>query len=321
MTRFLLHRLSQSILVILVVSTLIFFGVFLIGDPTTLLIPPEANQATVNEVKRSLGLDLPMHQQYLRFLANAIQGDLGRSYVFRVSALVVIFERLPATLELAFSAMFIAVVIGVPLGMLAGCYPDSWVDRTLMIGSTFGFSVPTFWAGLLFILLFSVNLGWLPASGRGDTVSVYGVHLSLLTLDGLTHLLLPAFNLAVFPLAFIIRLTRSGMREAIGLDFVRFALAQGNTRWQVIRIYVLKFISIPIVTLVGMYLGVLIAFAVVTESVYSWPGTGKLIIDSINVLDRPVIIAYIMVTVLVFSIINLIVDILYSVLDPRIRTE
>jgi peptide/nickel transport system permease protein len=250
-----------------------------------------------------------------------VQGDLGESFVFRESAVAVILERFPATLELAVAAMVIAVVIGVPLGLIAGIYPDTTLDRSVMIGSILGFSLPTFWVGILLILLFAVQLGWLPASGRGATVEVLGIDWSIFTWDGLTHILLPAFNLSLFPMALLVRLTRAGMREAMDLDFARFARAQGNTRRQVVTHYVLRYISIPLVTMIGLYFGVLIAFAVVTESVFSWPGMGKLIIDSINLLDRPVIVAYMMVSVLIFVVLSLLVDILYAALDPRVRLE
>lgn len=319
MANFLAQRALQGLVVLLVVSVLVFAGVYQIGDPASLLIPPDATQETIDRVRASMGLDQPLHEQYLTFLFSAVQGDLGTSFVFRESAVAVIFERFPATFELAFAAMVIAVVIGVPLGLLAGVYPDTPLDSSLMVGSILGFSLPTFWVGILLILLFAVQLGWLPASGRGDTVSVLGVEWSLLTMDGLRHILLPALNLALFPMSLMVRLTRAGMRETMELDFAKFARAQGNNKRQVVVHYALKYISIPLVTMIGLYFGILIAFAVVTESVFSWPGMGKLIIDSINLLDRPVIVAYMMVTVVIFVTLNLIVDLLYAALDPRVR--
>ena len=321
MIRFFLGRLLQAILVMGLVSLLVFVGVFQVGDPIALLVPPEANQQTIDAARERLGLNLPLYEQYWRFLVNALQGDLGESYFFRESAVAVILDRMPATLELAFSAMVLAVLIGIPLGLVAANFERRWPDTLLMGFSTLCLSVPSFWVGLLFILLFAIQLDWLPALGRGDTVNVFGVELSILTMDGLKHIFLPALNLSIFPMAFILRLTRSGMSEAMRLDFVRFARVQGNTRWQVIRHHVLKYISIPIVTMAGIYFGVLIAYAVVTESVFSWPGMGKLIIDSINNLDRPIIVAYVIVTVAIFVVINLIVDLLYLLLDPRIRLE
>lgn len=318
---FLLKRSIQTLFLIWFVSLAVFVGVFQVGDPAALLIPPEADQETIDRVKHSLGLDLPLHEQYLQFLKNALQGDLGESFFFRESALVVILERLPATLELAVAAMGIAIIVGIPLGLLAGNFANTWIDKSLMVFSTLCLSIPAFWAGMLLILLFSVQLGWLPALGRGETAVFLGMELSIVTVDGLKHIFLPALNLSIFPLAYILRLTRSGMCEAMELDFVRFARAQGNSRLQVIQHYVLKYISIPIVTMVGMYFGVLIAFAVVTESVFSWPGMGKLIIDSINVLDRPIIVAYVMMIVIIFVLINFVVDLIYLILDPRVRLE
>ena len=320
MLLFLARRVVQALVVLLVVSLLVFVGVYLIGDPMTLLIPPEADAAMVARTRAEMGLDAPLYMQYLRFLGNAVQGDLGNSFVFRESAVAVILERLPATMELALMAMLIAVVVGVPLGLVAGALPNTGVDNTLMLGSVLAFSLPTFWVGILLILLFSVTLGWLPSSGRGETVDVFGVDLSILTPNGLRHILLPALNLSLFPMALMIRLTRAGMREAMELDFVKFARAHGNSKSQVIRHYVLKYISIPLVTMIGLYFGILIAFAVVTESVFSWPGMGKLIIDSIKLLDRPLIVAYMMIAVVIFVVLGLIVDLLYALLDPRVRT-
>ena len=319
MVLFLAKRFGQAVFVLIAVSLIVFIGVYFIGDPSTLLIPPDASTETAERVRKSMGLDAPLYVQYLVFMFNALQGDLGTSFVFRQSALQIILERFPATFELALSAMVIAIAIGVPLGLIAGAAADTPLDRSLMVGSVLGFSLPTFWVGILLILLFAVTLGWLPASGRGDTVAVFGIQWSFFTLDGLRHLVLPAFNLALFPLALLVRMTRAGMREAMDLDFARFARAQGNSRTQVVIHYVLKYISIPIVTMAGLYFGILIAFAVVTETVFSWPGMGKLLIDSINLLDRPIIVAYLLVTVVVFVTLSLIVDLVYALLDPRVR--
>lgn len=316
---FLMRRLAQGLLMVLVASMLIFTAVYAIGDPIALLVPPDATQETIDQVRQTLGLNEPLYAQYLKFLANALHGDLGISYVFRESALKVILERLPATLELASAAMILAIVVGVPLGIIAGVKPGSLFDRSLMLGSVLGFSLPTFWVGILLILLFAVELGILPASGRGPTVELLGVPFSFLTIDGLRHLLLPALSLSLFPMAILARLARSGVREAMNLDFSRFARAQGNTKSAIVIHYVLRYISIPLVTVIGLYFGTLIAFAVVTESVFSWPGMGKLIIESINQLDRPMVVAYIMLSVLLFISINLIVDLIYSLLDPRVR--
>lgn len=321
MALFLLRRLVQGVFMVLVASVLIFVGVYAIGDPMALLVPPDATTETREAARAALGLDRPLYAQYFTFLGNALHGDLGISFVFRESALTVISERMPATLELASASMFLAIVIGVPFGLVAGMTPGGWADRALLVGSVLGLSLPTFWIGILLILFFAVNLGILPASGRGDTIEVFGVGLSFLTLDGLKHLVLPAFSLSLLPMAILGRLTRSGVIEAMNLDFARFARAQGNSRGAIVMRYVLRYISMPLVTVVGIYFGTLIAFAVVTETVYSWPGMGKLIIDSITQLDRPMVVAYMMLSIILFMVINLVVDILYSLLDPRVRLK
>lgn len=321
MTLFLLRRFFQSLLMVLVASVLVFVGVYAIGDPMALLVPTDATTETREAAARALGLDRPLYEQYLTFLTNALQGNLGVSFVFRENALTVILERLPATLELASAAMFLALVIGVPLGAVAGMAPGGLADRSLLIGSVLGLSLPTFWIGILLILFFAVELGLLPASGRGETVEIFGVALSFLTLDGLRHLILPALSLSLLPMAILGRLTRSGVIEALNLDFSRFARAQGNSRNQIVMRYVLRYISIPLVTVFGIYFGTLIAFTVVTESVFSWPGMGKLIIESIGQLDRPLVLAYMMLSIVLFMVINLVVDVLYCLLDPRVRLK
>jgi peptide/nickel transport system permease protein len=215
--------------------------------------------------------------------------------------------------------MLIAVPLAIPLGLVAGLKPDSFIGRAIMAGSILGFSLPTFWVGLVLIMVFSVSLGWLPSNGRGETTLLFGVPVSFLTADGLAHLIMPAFNLALFKLSLLIRMTRASAREAMLQDYVKFARAKGLKASRVIGVHVLKNILIPIVTVIGLELGSVIAFAIVTESIFAWPGTGKLLIDSINQLDRPVIVAYLMVIVGLFIIINFVVDVLYSMLDPRVR--
>ena len=316
---FLIRRSSQSVAVLLVMSILVFVGVYAIGNPIDILINPEADQEEFDKAVRALGLDLPLWEQYWVFLVNAVQGDLGNSFVYNESALMLILRRMPATLELALGAMFMALILGIPLGMIAGLRPNAWYSRTIMSVSILGFSLPTFWVGLMMIMLFAVMGGWLPASGRGDTVDLFGVPVSFLTADGLTHLLLPAFNLALFKISLVIRLTRAGMRENLLQDYVKFAYAKGLSHARVIFLHIAKNIMVPIITVVGLELGNVIAFAVVTETIFSWPGMGKLMIDSIGVLDRPIMVAYLMITVLMFIIINFVVDVLYSVIDPRVR--
>lgn len=319
MMAFLLRRLAQSIVVLAVMSVLVFVGVYLIGNPIDMLISAQADQAERERAIKALGLDQSISVQYGNFVLGALSGDLGRSFAHGVPALGLILEKMPATLELAFAAMFIAVGLGIPLGLLAGLKPDGWMGKTIMAGSILGFSLPTFWVGLMLIMLFAVFLGWLPSNGRGETVVVFGIPWSFLTLDGLAHLLLPAVNLALFKLSLLIRLTRAGVREALAMDYVKFARAKGLSNARIVGVHVLKNIMIPIVTVIGLEFGSVVAFAVVTESVFAWPGMGKLLIDSINVLDRPVIVAYLMVIVSLFVFINLVVDMAYSALDPRVR--
>jgi peptide/nickel transport system permease protein len=314
-----LRRLTQAVFVLLAMSVLVFLGVYAIGNPLELLVNPQADEAEKLRAAVALGLDKPLPQQYLVFFRGALAGDLGRSFVFGVPSLELILSKLPATVELALVAMVLAVGIGIPLGLLAGLKPESWFSRSIMTGSILGFSLPSFWVGLVLIMLFSVHLGWLPSSGRGETVTVLGLRLSLFTADGWLHLLMPAFNLALFKLSLLIRLTRAQTREALTQDYVRFARAKGLHARRVVGVHVLKNILIPIVTVIGLEFGSVIAFAIVTESIFAWPGTGKLLIDSINHLDRPVIVAYLLVIVTLFVTINLVVDLLYSVLDPRVR--
>ncbi|MFS0755787.1 ABC transporter permease [Noviherbaspirillum sp. 1P10PC] len=316
---FLIRRLLQSVLVLLVMSLLVFAGVYAIGNPVDILISPDANQAERARIVAAFGLDQPLWRQYLLFLQNAAGGNLGRSFAFSTPALALILERFPATMELAVSAMLLSVGLGIPLGLLAGLKPRSLAGKTIMTVSVLGFSLPTFWVGLMLIMVFAVKLGWLPSSGRGETVDVLGVPLSFLTWDGLRHLLLPALNLSLFNIALVIRLTRAGAQEALQQDYVRFARAKGLSNGRIIGVHVLKNILIPIVTVLALQFGSLIAFAIVTETVFAWPGMGKLIIDSIRVLDRPVIVAYLMLIVTLFIVINLVVDVLYSLLDPRVR--
>lgn len=316
---FILRRLLQSALVVFAMATLVFFGVFAVGDPVWMFISPDMTQADIEQVRVSLGLDLPLWRQYLIFIGNAARGDLGVSFVFGEPAMEVIIQRMPATLELAFTALLIAVLFGVPLGLYAGLFPESFASRGIMAGSIVGFSLPNFWVGIMLIMVFAVVLGWVPATGRGDTATYFGITSSLFTLDGLSHIALPAFNLALTKLALVIRLTRAGTREAIHMDYIRFARAKGLSERRIIGVHLLKNIMIPVVTIIGLEFGTLVAFAVVTETVFAWPGMGKLLIQAIQQLDRPVVVAYLMLIVFLFVIINLVVDILYSMLDPRVR--
>ncbi len=321
MTTWLIRRLIQAVFVMLAMTVIVFVGVFGIGDPVEILISPDADQAERARAIAALGLDRPLWEQYLVFLKGALHGDLGRSFVFNEPSLTLIAQRMPATMELAVTAVLLSIVVGIPLGLYAGLKPNSLAARAIMAGSILGFSLPTFWVGLMFIMVFAVQLGWLPSTGRGQTAMLFGVPWSFLTWDGLRHMAMPALNLSLFNISLVLRLTRSGVRETVLMDYVKFARAKGLSQNRVIFVHVLKNIMIPVVTVVGLQFGSTIAFSVVTERVFAWPGMGKLIIDSINVLDRPVIVAYLMMIVLLFVAINLIVDVLYTVLDPRVRLE
>jgi len=321
MTGFVFKRSLQSILVLFVMSVLVFAGVNLVGDPVDMLINPESDQEEIERVIRDLGLDRPITEQYWFFLLNAFQGDLGKSFVFGEPALKLIIQRMPATFELALFSLFIAILFGIPLGIYAGLKPNSKVSRTIMAGSILGFSMPTFWVGILLIMFFAVHLGWLPSTGRGDVATFLGIKSSLFTIDGLSHVFLPAFNLALFKMSSIIRLTRAGTREIILQDYITFARSKGLSEEKIVLVHLLRNILIPVVTVIGLEFGSLIAFSTVTETVFAWPGMGKLIIDSIYNLDRPVIVAYLLIIVTFFVFLNLVVDILYSVLDPRVRVK
>jgi peptide/nickel transport system permease protein len=321
MLGFVIQRLLQAFTVMMVISFLVFLGVYAIGNPIDVLISPDADQRIRELVIRQYGLDLPLWQQYLGFLRRLITGDFGRSFVFNMPVLQLILSRLPATLELTLAAVLGATLLGVPLGMYAGYRPDGLASRLIMGLSILGFSVPTFWVGLVLILTFAVALGWLPAGGRGDTAMLFGVPWSFLTLDGLHHLFLPALNLSLFKLALMIRLARAGTREVMLTDTVRFARAAGESEWTILSRHVLRLIAIPLVTVFGLEFSSTLAFAVVTETIFSWPGIGKLIIDSIASLDRPVMVAYLMLVAFLFIMINFLVDIAYAALDPRMRVR
>ena len=319
MTVYVLRRLAQTLLVLFITSGLVFGGLYLVGDPVEILVNPQADQEERARTAAALGLDRPVLEQYGLFLKGMLSGDLGKSFVFGRPALEVIVERMPATLELAFLAMVMSVGLGIPLGLYAGLYPDRRSSKAIMAASILGFSLPTFWVGLLLIMVFAVQLGWLPSTGRGPTENVFGLSISILSLEGLRYAFLPALNLALFKLSLIIRLTRAQVREQALLDYIRFARAKGLPRSRVIGVHLLKNILIPLVTVIGLELGSVIAFAIVTETVFAWPGMGKLVIDSIFQLDRPVVVAYLLVVVFMFIMINLVVDLVYSALDPRVR--
>ncbi len=319
MTLYIVRRLLQSVLVIVVMTALVFVGVYVIGNPVDVLVSTEADQEDFERMVRMLGLDQPLWKQFLVYLSQLLQGDLGRSFAFSEPALKLVLQRIPATLELVAVAMTMALATGIPLGMYTGLNPHTPIARLIMGTSIVGVSIPNFWQGLMLIFVLSVSFAILPSGGRGELDTVLGITSSLWTLDGWQHVFLPALNLALFQCTLIIRLVRANVREIALLDYVRFARAKGLARRRVVFVHILKNTLVVLITVVGLQLGGLIAYSVVTETVFAWPGMGKLIIDSVYILDRPVIVAYLIVIVVMFITINLVVDILYSVIDPRIR--
>ncbi|MCW5592769.1 MAG: ABC transporter permease [Burkholderiales bacterium] len=319
MASYALQRLIQSVFVLLAASIVVFLAVYGIGNPIELLVPPQASALEREELVRRLGLDLPLWRQYLVFAWNALHGDLGRSFVHGVPAIELILTRLPATLELVVLAMTIALAGGIPLGLLAGLNTESRASRLIMGGTVLGYSLPNFWKGMMLILVFAVLLGWLPTSGRGETVEILGLKTSLLTLDGLKHLILPALNLSIPNMALMIRLVAAGTADAKAQDYVKYARAKGVRPRRIVGRHILRNILIPVVTVAGIEFGSLVAFSTITETVFAWPGMGKLLIDSIYQLDRPIVVAYIMLATFLFVTVNLLVDLAYAALDPRVR--
>src|ERR671917_1109809 len=316
---YLIRRLGQSLLIVAVMATCVFLAVYAVGDPIDILANPDADQQERAAIAQRLGLDRPLIEQFGVFILNALRGDLGRSFVYNVPAVEVILQRLPATVELALAGLVFSILIGIPLGVWAGLKPHSLAGRTIMSGSILGFSLPNFWIGLMLVLVFAVELRLLPSGGRGPTTDVFGIPVALFNWEGLKHLLLPAFTLALYKSALVVRIAQAGTREVMLQDYIRFARAKGLGWRRIVGVHVLKNIMIPVVTVLGLELGSMIAFAVVTETVFAYPGMGKLLIDSINRLDRPIVVAYLMMTVLIFVVINLVVDLLYAAIDPRVR--
>ncbi|MEM5544813.1 ABC transporter permease [Sulfitobacter sp. AS92] len=318
---YLLKRLIQMSLVLWVVSVIVFLMMSFTGDPVFMVVPIDATDAEIAQARRILGLDQSLLVQYWRFTSSLVQGDFGNSYVFRQPAMTLILERLPATVEMVLVAMALALAVAIPLGVYAGANPNSRISRTIMAGSLLGISLPGFWVGMVLIFLFAVHWGIFPSSGRGDTAEIFGLRISLLTADGWHHIILPAVTLSLATMAILLRMTRAGMMEVGRQDFMKFARAKGATRRDVLYKHGLKNALIPVITIFGLQLGDLIAFATITETIFSWPGMGKLLIDSIYRADRPVIVVYLMLVALIFVIINFLVDIVYTLIDPRITLK
>ncbi len=303
MARFLVTRLLQTVVVFFFISAIIFSLLVLTGDPIELLLPPAAGPDQIQAMRVKLGLDQPWYVQYWKFLRNAVRGDLGTSFYFGESAIKLVLERLPASLELVIWTMILSTALAIPLGALAAVRRGSWLDRGVLAASLVGISAPTFWIGIVLIAVFVVALGLLPSSGRGEWV----------------HLVLPVTTLAFYRVALFVRLIRAGMLDILAADYVRTARAKGLYERSVIYRHALRNTLIPFVTISGIQMGGLIAFAVVTEKIFAWPGMGRLLLLSIERLDYPVVVAYAIVTAALFAVINLTVDALYAFLDPRIR--
>ena len=318
---FILRRMAQAVLVMVCVALVAFMLFQYVGDPVVFLLGQDATPDQIRALRADLGLDQPFVVQFWHFLANAAQGEFGISLRQGAKVSRLIAERLPATLELAFVAAALALVLGIPMGVYAALQRGSWVSQMFMMGSLLGVSLPTFLIGILLILVFSVNLGWFPSFGRGDVVQVGWWSTSLLSAQGWHHIVLPAVTLAIFQLTLIMRLVRAEMLEVLRTDYIKFARARGLTNRAVHFGHALKNTLVPVMTITGLQLGGLIAFAIITETVFQWPGMGLLFIQAVTFADIPVMAAYLCLIALIFVVINLVVDLLYFVVDPRLRIE
>ena len=318
MIKYSIKRIMQMILVMLVVSVLVFMLTSLLGDPVSMLVPENASEEEILAAQARLGLDKPLYAQYWIFLKDALRGELGISYSYGQGAMGLILERVPATMEVVVIAFLLTALIAIPCGVYAGAFPERKSSRFIMSLSILGVSLPTFWIGMMLVYIFAVSNQILPASGRGEIGTFLGIHSSLFTVDGIRHLIMPSTTLAMAHIASTIRLTRSGVIETMKEDYIKFVRSKGVGPGRTMFNHALKNALIPVVTVMGLNLGGMIAFTTITETIFAWPGMGKLLIDSINKADRPVIVAYLMVTAALFVVINFIVDILYSLIDPRI---
>ncbi len=318
---FIVRRLAQAVLVMLTVA-LVSFALFqFVGDPVTNLLGQDATPLQREQLRRDLGLDQSVLAQFARFADNALQGEFGLSLRQGRQVSALIAERLPATLELSLVAAVLALALGLPLGVYAALRQGRWDAQLLMAASLIGVSLPTFLIGILLILIFSVTLNWLPSFGRGEVVQLGPWSTGLLTADGWKHLLLPSITLAIFQLTLILRLVRAEMIEVLRTDYIRFARARGLTNRAVYFGHALKNTMVPVITITGLQLGSLIAFAIITETVFQWPGMGLLFIQAVQFADIPVMAAYLCLIALIFVVINLAVDLLYFAVDPRLRVE
>ena len=319
MLAFILRRLAQSVLVMAVVSVISFSLFNFVGDPVNNMVGQDATRERRAEIRVELGLDDPILVQYGRFVGNILSGDFGISYRIKRPVDELILERLPATLELVFVSAIIALVIGISLGVYTGIRRNSWISRVVLSASLIGVSLPTFIIGIALIYLFAVHLRWLPSSGRGGVIDLGFWKTSLLTVDGWRSIILPAITLSLFQLTLILRLVRAEMLEVMRTDYIKFARARGLSERSINFVHALRNTLVPVVTIIGLNIGGLIAFSVITETVFQWPGTGLMFIQAVEFVDVPIMAAYLVFVALLFVVINLIVDILYFVIDPRIR--
>jgi len=319
MLAFVVSRLLQALPVMFTVSIISFAMFAYVGDPVAIMLGQDYTQAQRDALVQELGLDQPFFVQFGTFLANAVQGEFGLSYRLSRPVADLIAERAPATLELAFTAAILALLVGVPMGVYTGLYRNSWLSRFFLTFSLIGVSLPTFLIGILLILTFSVWLGWLPSFGRGEVVQLGWWSTGFLTWGGLKALILPSITLGLFQLTLIMRLVRSEMLEVLRTDYIKFARARGLPNRAIHFGHALKNTLVPVITIAGLQLGGIIAFAIVTETVFQWPGMGLLFIQSVGAADIPIMAAYLMLIALVFVTINLIVDLLYYAVDPRLR--
>ena len=316
---FIINRLAQALLVMAVVSAISFSLFNFVGDPVNNMVGQDATREQRIEIRQQLGLDDPILVQYQRFMINVAQGDFGLSYRIKQPVSQLILERLPATLELVFASAIIAVFIGIVLGVFTGIRRYSWVSKIIMSVSLIGVSLPTFIIGIGLIYLFAVYLRWLPSSGRAGVIEISGWKTSLLTIDGWRSIILPAITLSLFQLTMILRLVRAEMLEVMRSDYIKFARARGLTNRAIHFGHALRNTLVPVITIIGLNIGGLIAYSVITETVFQWPGTGLMFIQAVDFVDVPIMAAYLIFVALLFVVINLIVDILYFVVDPRIR--
>ncbi|RKT30886.1 peptide/nickel transport system permease protein [Roseovarius halotolerans] len=317
---FLIRRAVQAVIVMFVISLIGFSIQDNLGDPLRELVGQSVSEEARDDLREELGLNDPFLVQYTRFLGNALQGDLGNSYFFKRPALSVILDKFPATFELVLGAVFIFVSLSIPAGIYCAINRDSWLARIIMTGSIVGISIPVFLTAIGMVWLFGVELGWLPAFGRGDTYELpWGWDTGFLTWDGLSHLILPSVTLSSIMLPLFIRLIRAEMMEAMGTEYVRFARAKGLSTRRVRYVHAFRNTLLPVVTVGGLMIGTLIAYTILTETVFQWPGMGFLFLEAVNRVDTPLIIAYIIIVGLIFVVVNTIVDFIYTLINPMVK--